>query len=111
MSIPRSLPRKLSHKLSAQLAALDYTHANALRISSEMRRAFKGPASEVQIGLERKMERLQAKKEETSKFKLEAEVARKYFKNLVDHSSELQRGVLRVDLEGGPPGLPTSYSA
>lgn len=104
-TIPRSLPRRLSAKLSSQLAALDYTHTNALRISSEVRRVLKGPANEVRIGLQRNVEKLQMKREETSKFKAEAEVARKYFGNLVRNSNQLRQSVQRVDLEGVPPGL------
>ncbi|KAF2269881.1 hypothetical protein CC78DRAFT_539797 [Lojkania enalia] len=104
-SVPRSLPHRLSAKLSAQLAAIDYTHANAARISSEVRRALKGPASEVHIGLQRNVEKLQLKKEETGKFKIEAEVARKYFGNLVRSSNDLRQGVQRVDLEAAPPAV------
>lgn len=108
-SIPRSLPRRLSAKLSAQLAALDYTHTNALRISSEVRRALKGPANDLRIGLQRSVEKLQIKKEETIKFRTEAEVARKYFANLVRDSNDIKHGVERVDLEGSPPGLAAVY--
>lgn len=102
-SVPKSLPHRLSAKLSQQLAAIDYTHQNALRISSEIRRALKGPANDVRIGLQRNVEKLQTKKEETSKFKQEAEVARKYFGNLVRNSNDLRQTVQRVDLEAAPP--------
>ncbi|KAF2740137.1 hypothetical protein EJ04DRAFT_540238 [Polyplosphaeria fusca] len=95
-SVPRSLPHRLSAKLSAQLATIDYTHTNATRISSEIRRALKGPANDVRIGLQRNVEKLQLKREETSKFKIEAEVARKYFGNLVRSSNDLKQGVLRA---------------
>lgn len=101
--MPKSLPHRLSAKLSAQLAAIDYTHTNALRISSEIRRALKGPANDVRIGLQRNVEKLQLKREETSKFRTEAEVARKYFGNLIRSSNELRQGVLRIDLEATPP--------
>ncbi|ORY13167.1 mitochondrial fusion GTPase protein [Clohesyomyces aquaticus] len=107
-SIPRSLPHRLSAKLSTQLAAIDYTHANALRISSELRRAIKGPANDVRIGLQRNVEKLQQKKEETSKFKADAEVARKYFGNLVRSSNDLKTGVQRVDLEATPAAFATA---
>jgi hypothetical protein len=60
-SVPKSLPHRLSAKLSQQLAAIDYTHSNALRISSEVRRALKGPANDVRIGLQRNVEKLQLK--------------------------------------------------
>jgi len=61
-SVPKSLPHRLSAKLSQQLTAIDYTHQNALRISSEIRRALKGPANDVRIGLQRNVEILQTKK-------------------------------------------------
>ncbi|KAF2822025.1 hypothetical protein CC86DRAFT_357989 [Ophiobolus disseminans] len=93
--VPKSLPHRLSAKLSQQLAAIDYTHQNALRISSEIRRALKGPANDVRIGLQRNVEKLQNKKEQTSKFKQEAEVARKYFGNLVRSSNDLRQTVQR----------------
>lgn len=102
-SVPKSLPHRLSAKLSQQLAAIDYTHQNALRISSEIRRALKGPANDVRIGLQRNVEKLQTKKEQTSKFRAEAEVARKYFGNLVRSSNDLRQTVQRVDLEAAPP--------
>ncbi|KAH3913728.1 hypothetical protein HBH56_106930 [Parastagonospora nodorum] len=102
-SVPKSLPHRLSAKLSQQLAAIDYTHQNALRISSEIRRALKGPANDVRIGLQRNVEKLQNKKEQTTKFKAEAEVARKYFGNLVRSSNDLRQTVQRVDLEAAPP--------
>ncbi|CAO2651978.1 Nn.00g002610.m01.CDS01 [Neocucurbitaria sp. VM-36] len=102
-SVPKSLPHRLSAKLSQQLAAIDYTHQNALRISSEIRRALKGPANDVRIGLQRNVEKLQLKKEETSKIKMEAEIARKYFGNLVRSSNDLRQTVQRVDLEAAPP--------
>jgi len=102
-SVPKSLPHRLSAKLSQQLTAIDYTHQNALRISSEIRRALKGPANDVRIGLQRNVEILQTKKEETTKFKQEAEVARKYFGNLVRNSNDLRQTVQRVDLEAAPP--------
>ncbi|KAF1962060.1 mitochondrial fusion GTPase protein [Byssothecium circinans] len=102
-SVPKSLPHRLSTKLAAQLAAIDYTHSNALRISSEMRRALKGPANDVRIGLQRNVEKLQLKKEETTKFKAEAADARKYFANLFRQSGELRMAVRRIDLEATPP--------
>ena len=37
---------------------------------------------------------------------MEAEVARKYFGNLVRNSNDLRHGVQRVDLEAAPPALP-----
>ncbi|KAF2278801.1 uncharacterized protein EI97DRAFT_393509 [Westerdykella ornata] len=105
-SIPKTLPHRLNAKLAQQLAAIDYTHSNALRISSEVRKSLKGPANEVRIGLQRNVEKLQLKKEETSKTRMEAEVARKYFSNLVRSSNDLRQGVQRVDLEASLPAVP-----
>jgi mitofusin len=66
---------------------------------------LKGPANDLRIGLQRNVEKLQVKKEETAKSRAEAEVARKYFSNLVRESNDIRHGVQRVDLEGAPPGL------
>ncbi|KAF7195411.1 Transmembrane GTPase fzo1 [Pseudocercospora fuligena] len=107
--IPQSLPRRLSTKLAAQLAALDYTHSNSLRISSEVRRALKYPADKLREGLQRNMEHLQEKKRETVKIQTENEVARKYFGNLVRESNDIRSRVERVDLEGPAPGIAASY--
>ncbi|EME85452.1 uncharacterized protein MYCFIDRAFT_161135 [Pseudocercospora fijiensis CIRAD86] len=107
--IPQSLPRRLSAKLAAQLAALDYTHSNSLRISSEVRRALKYPADKLREGLQRNMEHLQEKKRETVKIQSENEVARKYFGNLVRESNDIRSRVERVDLEGPAPGIAASY--
>ncbi|EON63983.1 hypothetical protein W97_03213 [Coniosporium apollinis CBS 100218] len=103
-SIPRSLPRRLSSKLSAQLAELDYTHKNALRISSEVRKALKFPAGELQSELSRNARELRGKKEETSRFRDEAEHALKYFTNLVRKSGRIRNVVENVNLEGPAPG-------
>jgi GTPase SAR1 family protein len=103
-SIPHSLPRRLSQKLSAQLAELDYTHANATRISSEVRRALKFPADKLREGLQRSVEQLLDERKEKIKLQSESEVAKKYFSNLVRESVDIRSRVMRVDLEGPPPG-------
>lgn len=102
-SVPKSLPHRLSAKLSQQLASIDYTHQNALRISNEIRRALKGPANDVRIGLQRNVEKLQIKKDETFKVKVEAEKAHKQFGKLVRKSNEVRQTVMRVDLDATPP--------
>ena len=79
-----------------------------MRISSEVRRALKGPANDVRIGLQRNVEKLQLKKDETLKFKSEAEGARKYFSNLFRGSNELRQTVQRIDLEATPPAVATA---
>jgi GTP-binding protein EngB required for normal cell division len=104
-SIPNSLPRRLSAKLAAQLSMLDYTHANATRISAEVRRALKYPADTLRVGLKRNHEKMLLLKTDIAKTRSEAEVARKFFTNLVRESAEIREGVRRVDLEGPPPGL------
>lgn len=98
--IPTSLPRRLSSKLSAQLAAIDYTHLNATRISSEVRRALKYPSDTLRVGLKRNVEQLTARREDTAKVRAEADIARKFFGNLIREAGEIARGVRAVDLEG-----------
>ena len=109
--IPNSLPKRLSTKLSSQLAALDYTHANASRISAEVRRALKYPADKLREGLQRSVDNLQEQRSETTKVQRESEVARKYFTNLVRDSHEIRGRVDRVDLEGPAPGIAAAYDA
>jgi len=94
--------------LSSQLAAIDYTHTNAQRISSEVRRALKQPANDVRIGLQRNVEKLQLKRDETNKLKAEASGAKKYFTNLFRTSNELRQNVQRIDLEAAPPAAISS---
>ncbi|KAF2397643.1 hypothetical protein EJ06DRAFT_481435 [Trichodelitschia bisporula] len=110
-SIPQSLPRRLSNKLYAQLAAIDYTHANASRISSEVRRALKYPADNLRVGLKRNIEQLQTKKEDTSKLRGESEMAHKYFSNLVQKAGMIRSNVERVDLEGPAPGVAAGFDS
>jgi mitofusin len=109
--IPHSLPRRLSAKLSAQLAAIDYTHSNATRISTEVRRALKYPADKLREGLQRNVENLQEQRKETTKVQHESEVARKFFGNLTRESREIRSRVERVDLEGPAPGIAAAYEA
>lgn len=99
-SIPQSLPKRLSQKVATQLAAIDFTHANALRISSESRRALKIPADNLRVGLQRNFEQLQTKQQDTTKIRIESEVAKKYFGNLVRESGEVRSAVRNVDLDG-----------
>lgn len=88
---------------------MDYTHSNASRISSEVRRTLRVPAQRLTLGLQRSVEELQQKKEDTIKIKRESESARKYFGNLVRESGEGKRQVEAVELEGPLPGLAPSY--
>jgi len=108
-TIPTSLPPRLARKLSANLASIDYTHSNANRISSEVRRVLRYPAQHLTVALQRGVEELQQKKEDVSKIKHESQVARKYFANLVRESGEGRRRVEAVDLEGPLPGGAASY--
>jgi mitofusin len=101
----------LSAKLSAQLAAIDYTHSNATRISTEVRRALKYPADKLREGLQRNVENLHEQRKETSKVQAESEVARKFFGNLTRESREIRSRVERVDLEGPAPGIAAAYDA
>lgn len=70
-----------------------------------MRKVLQYPAAELRVGLETSVEKLSRSREETSKVRVESEVARKYFGNLVRDSREGKTGVENVDLEGGHPGV------
>ncbi|KAI9758986.1 MAG: NADH:ubiquinone oxidoreductase [Chaenotheca gracillima] len=110
-AIPTTLPQRMSNKISASLATLDYTHSNALRISSEVRKVLRFPADGLRVGLQRSVERLGQRREETEQVKGQSEVMRKYFSNLYRESTELKTGVERVDLEGPAPGVAAAYDS
>lgn len=63
------------------------------------------------MGLQRSVEHLGIKREETRKVRQESEVARKYFGNLVRESAALGRNVEAVDLEGPAPGVAAAFDA
>ncbi|KIX92399.1 uncharacterized protein Z520_11874 [Fonsecaea multimorphosa CBS 102226] len=108
-TIPQTLPPRLAQKLSATLAQMDYTHSNAHRIASEVRRVLRYPAQQLTADLAHNVEELRQRKEDVTKTKKESEVARKYFGNLVRESDEARRRVAGIDLEGGPPGAVGGY--
>ncbi|CZR56956.1 related to GTP-binding protein FZO1, required for biogenesis of mitochondria [Phialocephala subalpina] len=107
--IPTSLPHRLSTKISAQLQSIDYVHANSDRISSSVRKVLRFPADNLRVGLQRSVEQLGTKKEETKKIRMESDVARKYFGNLVNETGRIKNTVEGVDLEGPAPGVAGSY--
>ncbi|KAL1998351.1 hypothetical protein VTN02DRAFT_6358 [Thermoascus thermophilus] len=111
ISIPTTLPPRLSRKLAASLAQMDYTHSNASRISTEVRRMLRMPAANLQSGLAQGIEDLARRKDEVSKVKRESEVASKYFSNLFRESGENRRAVEQVDLESPLPGAMGAYEA
>jgi mitofusin len=109
--IPQSLPHRLSTKISTQLQAIDYVHANSDRISSSVRKVLRFPADNVRVGIQRSVEQLGTKREETVKVKEESAVARKYFSNLVNETVRIRNTVEAVDLEGPAPGVAASYDS
>ncbi|KAH8880435.1 hypothetical protein GQ53DRAFT_833315 [Thozetella sp. PMI_491] len=103
--IPRSLPHRLNTKISSQLAAIDYVHSNSARIASSVRKVLRFPADSLRVGLQRSVEQLGSRRDETLKVRAESEVALKYFGNLVRNSAHQRQMVQNIDLEGHPPGL------
>ncbi|KAL2371161.1 mitofusin [Blastomyces gilchristii SLH14081] len=107
--IPTALPTNISRKLSESLAEIDYIHTNATRISSEVRRVLRMPASRLQSTLQTATEELAKRKAEVGKTKEESEVASKYFSNLFRESRDTRRAVEQVDLESPLPGSMAQY--
>lgn len=109
-TIPTTLPPRLSRRISSTLSALDYTHTNASRISTEIRRVLHYPAENLHAGLQQSVRELGEKREERIKVKKESEVARKYFGNLVRETGDGRGRVEDVDLEGAQmPGMAGGY--
>ncbi|KAL2075449.1 hypothetical protein VTL71DRAFT_392 [Oculimacula yallundae] len=109
LQIPHSLPQRLSSKISTQLAEIDYVHSNSTRISSSVRKVLRFPADNLRVGLQRSVEQLGSKREETRKIRGESEVARKYFGNLVNETGRIRNTVEAVDLEGPAPGVAAGF--
>ncbi|PGH32783.1 mitofusin [[Emmonsia] crescens] len=107
--IPYALPTNISRKLSETLAEIDYIHTNATRISSEVRRVLRMPASRLQATLQTATEDLAKRKDEVGKTKQQSEVASKYFSNLFRESRETCRAVEQVDLESPLPASMAQY--
>jgi mitofusin len=63
------------------------------------------------VGLQRNVEKLQSRKEDTDKLKHESQVAQKYFGNLITKTGEIRSKVMRVDLEGPAPGVAGGFDA
>lgn len=83
---------------------MDYVHSNASRISSEVRRILRLPASNLQACIAQDIEDLARRKQEVGKVKQESEVALKYFSNLFRESGENRRSVEDLDLDAPLPG-------
>ncbi|KAJ5186771.1 hypothetical protein N7449_009765 [Penicillium cf. viridicatum] len=103
-SIPTTLPPRLSRKIAATLSEMDYVHSNANRISTEVRRMLRMPASNLQTCLSQDIEDLGRRKQEVTKIKQESDVATKYFSNLFRDSSENRRSIENLDLDAPLPG-------
>lgn len=103
-TIPTTLPPRLSRKLAATLAEMDYVHLNASRISSEVRRMLRQPASTLQATLAQGIEDLARRKQEVGKLKGESQAASKYFSNLFRDSTDTRTSVQTIDLEPPLPG-------
>lgn len=74
-----------------------------------MRKVLRFPADNLRVGLQRSVEQLGVKKEETLKVRAESEVARKYFGNLVSETNRIRNTVEGVDLEGSAPGVAAGF--
>ena len=89
---------------------MDFTHANASRISTETRKVLHYPAEQVHLGLQHKVKELGEQREQRVRVRKESEVARKYFGNLVRETGEGKVRVEDVDLEGVQvPGVAGGY--
>ncbi|KAK4177459.1 putative transmembrane GTPase FZO1 [Triangularia setosa] len=103
--IPHSLPARLSQKIATQLEAMDYVHQNSSRISGKVRKVLLIPANNLRVGLQKSVEQLGARRDETVKVRKESSDALRYFGNLVQRSAHQRQVVEAVDLDGHPPGM------
>jgi mitofusin 2 len=103
--IPRSLPHRLNSKIASQLEAIDYVHSNSQRIAGSVRKVLRFPADSLRVGLQRSVEQLGSRRDETLKVRAESDIALKYFGNLVRNSADQRRVIEDIDLEAHAPGL------
>ncbi|KAL2262563.1 hypothetical protein VTK26DRAFT_939 [Humicola hyalothermophila] len=103
--IPHSLPHRLNSKISSQLAAMDYVHSNSTRISGTVRKVLLIPANSLRVGLQRSVEQLDNRREETLKVRKESHDALKYFSNLIQRSAHQRHQIEMVDLDANPLGV------
>ncbi|KAK3302317.1 uncharacterized protein B0T15DRAFT_422349 [Chaetomium strumarium] len=103
--IPRSLPHRLSAKISTQLAAMDYVHSNSNRISGTVRKVLLIPANSLRVGLQRSVEQLDLRRNDTLKVRKESHDALRYFSNLAQKSAHQRRQLETVDLDAHPLGI------
>ena len=103
--IPQSLPQRLNAKISSQLAAIDYVHANSSRVSSSVRKVLRFPADSLRVGLQRSVEQLGSRRDDTLKVRTESSEALKFFGGLVRDSAHQKTLVEAVDLDAHPQGL------
>lgn len=83
---------------------MDYVHKNSNRISGSVRKALRIPADNLQVSLQRSVEKLGTRRDETLRVRAESDVALKYFRNLVVQSEHQRRMVQAVDLDAHPTG-------
>jgi mitofusin len=103
--IPHSLPHRLNAKIAAQLAAMDYVHANSARISGTVRKVLLIPANSLRVGLQRSVEQLDTRRDETLRLRRESHDALRFFSNVVQRSAHQRRQIESVDLDAHPPGV------
>ncbi len=80
-------------------------HSNSARIASSVRKVLRFPADSLRVGLQRSVEQLGSRRDETLRVRAESEGALKYFTNLVRHSAHQRDMVDGIDLDASPPGL------
>ncbi|KAI5811135.1 hypothetical protein DFH27DRAFT_531652 [Peziza echinospora] len=100
--IPNAVPRKLAKKIRKELEAMDYVHGNSERITKEVRKILRVPADDLRGGFQRVVEKRGKEREQLKEQKKESEVALKYFGNLYRKSTEISKGVNRLDLDNVP---------
>lgn len=103
--IPNAVPRKLAKKIRRELEGMDYVHGNSERISKEVRKVLKVPADDLRSGFQRLIEKRGKERDELKVSRHESEVALKYFGNLFRKSTEIGKGLDRLDLENVTPVL------
>ncbi|KAH7378554.1 transmembrane GTPase fzo1 [Cadophora sp. MPI-SDFR-AT-0126] len=100
--ISTALPHRLSVKVAQKLAAIDYVHSNASRISGSVRKVLHFPVDNLRFGLDRLVKDLGTRRDDSLHVMDQSAISLKYFGNLVRDSAEQADVVADYDLETPP---------
>ncbi|GAV55316.1 hypothetical protein ZYGR_0AS06400 [Zygosaccharomyces rouxii] len=97
--LPRALPQNLSLKYKKALRDSDYVHANAERISKEVREVLRTPTREILRSCELVIEKKNGAQRELEKRRQDNTLSMKYLQQIHERAASQHKIVERINLE------------